>query len=95
MPRGGLGLLEAGEQLADPAQGRHGFLAHAHGYPVGGAEEVAQEGNLRAFGSLEEERRTPSPQGAVADLRDLQVGIDLGADALELPPRLQLGDEIS
>ncbi|MNV59442.1 hypothetical protein D3C71_1518660 [compost metagenome] len=41
-----LGLLEERQQLADFAQFADRFGAHAQGYTLGGAEQVAEHGNV-------------------------------------------------
>ena len=63
-----------------------------------GAELVDQQRMLRALDVLEEERRPARLHGAVDDLGDLELRIDLCADANELPfalehrdPRAQVG----
>ena len=54
-----------------------------------GAELVDQQRVARALRVLEEERRPAGLDGAVDDLRDLEVGIDLGGDAHELALALE------
>ena len=60
-----------------------------------GAELVDQQRMLRALRILEEERRAAGLHGAVDDLRDLEVGIDLGRHANELTLALEQGDPVA
>ena len=50
---------------------------------------------LRALRPLEEERRPTGLHRAVDDLRHLEVGVDLGADAHELALALEQRDPVS
>ena len=59
-----------------------------------GAELVDQQRMLRALRVLEEERRAAGLHDAVDDLRDLEVGIDLGRHADELALALEQGDPV-
>ena len=60
-----------------------------------GAELVDQERMLRALRALEQQRRPGGPDGAVDDLGDLEVGIDLGGDADELALPLKQRDPVA
>ena len=94
-PLGRIGLLEKGQQPAHLPQGLHALLAHAHGHPFGGAEQVAQQRITGTLDLLEQQGRSAGAQGAVADLGDLQIGIDLQLDAFQLTALFELFDEIS
>jgi hypothetical protein len=50
---------------------------------------------LRALRVLEQERRPARADGAVDDLGDLEVGIDLRGDANELALALEQGDPVT
>ncbi len=92
---GRLGLLEIGEPDPDLTQGVHIGLAHAHGNPIRGTEQVGQHRHGVAFGIFEQQSRATRTQGAIADLGHLQIGIYLAGDALELSVLFQLRDEIT
>ncbi|MNQ76040.1 hypothetical protein D3C85_908580 [compost metagenome] len=92
---GRLRLLQVGEPGPHLAQGADVGLAHAHGDPIRGAEQVGQHRHGVAFGILEQQGRAARTQGAVADLGHLQIGVYLAADALELSGLFQLRDEIT
>ena len=92
---GRLRLLQVGEPDPHLAQGGHVGLAHAHGDPVRGAEQVGQHRHGITLGIFEQQGRPARPQGAVADLGHLQIGVYLAADALELSALFQLRDEIT
>jgi len=93
-PLGRLRLLQIGQQPTDLPQRLGGVRSHAQGHPPRGAEQVAQQRQGRALDPLEQQRRPAGPQSAVTDLGNLQVGVHLDPDALELPEPLQLLDEI-
>ena len=58
-------------------------------------ELVDQERQPRSLHVLEQERRAAGLDDAVGDLGDLEVGIDLGADADELALALEQGDPLA
>ncbi len=58
-----------------------------------GAEDVHGQGHRGALDVLEEQRRPAGLVHPVDDLTDLQVGVDLGLDALELALALQSPEE--
>src|SRR5206468_2545065 len=60
-----------------------------------GAELVDQERMLCSLRPLEEQRRSARLDGAVDDLGDLEVGIDLGRDADELALALEQRDPVA
>ena len=64
-------------------------------HPPLGAELVDQQRELRALGVVEEERRAARLDRAVDDLRDLEVRIDLGANANELALALEQRDPVA
>jgi hypothetical protein len=59
------------------------------------SELVDQERQPRALHVLEQERGAAGLDDAVGDLRDLEVGIDLGRDADELALALEQGDPLA
>src|SRR6185503_9254783 len=63
-------------------------------HPPPGREEVDRDGHGRPRHLLEEEGGTAPLDRAVRDLRDLEDRRDLARDADELPPRLELADEV-
>ena len=63
-----------------------------HAHPLLGAELVDQQRVRGAFRVLEQERGAAGLDDAVDDLRDLEVGVDLGGDADELAFLLEEGD---
>ena len=71
-------VLELRRDVVEPLD------AERQAHPPLGAELVDQERVLRALRLLEQERRPAGLDRAVDDLRDLEVGIDLGGDANEL-----------
>ena len=92
---GRLGLLEEGQQLADLAQFIGGFGAHAHGHPLGGAEQVAQHRDVETRGFFEQQRRALGTQGAVADFGHFQDRRDGNLDALEFTALFQATNEVA
>jgi hypothetical protein len=50
---------------------------------------------LRALRPLEQERRPAGPHDPVDDLRDLEVGVDLGGDPDELALALEERDPVA
>ncbi len=91
---GRLGLLEERQQLADLAQLAHRFGAHAHGYPLGRAEQVAQHRDIEAGGLFEKQRRPFCAQGAVAHLGHFEHRRDGHLNAFQLSALLKLLHEI-
>ena len=94
-PGGRLHLENVAELLGDAVERRR-VEGEAHA-PLG-SELVDQERVRRALDVLEEKRRAARLDGAVGDLRDLELRIDLGLDANELAfaleernPRAQVG----
>ena len=69
--------------------------AEREAHPPLGAELVDQERMLGALRVLEQERRPAGLDGAVDDLGDLEVGIDLGGDAHELALALEQRDPVA
>ena len=64
-------------------------------HPPLGAELVDEERVLGALRVLEQQRRPAGLDGAIDDLRDLEIGIDLGGDANELTLALEQRDPIA
>ena len=91
---GRIRLAQVGQQLADIAQGRDLFLAHAQGDAALGAEQVHQYRRAVALGVLEQQGGAARAQGAVGDLGHLQRRIDCGADANQFAALFQGGYEI-
>ena len=69
--------------------------AEGEAHPPLGAELVDQQRMLGALRVLEQERRPAGLDRAVDDLRDLEVGIDLGGDADELALALEQRDPVA
>ena len=69
--------------------------AEGEAHPPLGAELVDQQRVLRALRVLEEERRAARLDGAVDDLGDLEMRVDLGADADELALALEQRDPVA
>ena len=90
-----LGLLEEREQLADFAQRRDRILAHAHRDALRRAEQVAEHRHPMALRLLEQQRGPAGLEHAVADLGHLEPRVDLDGDALQLPARFELREEIA
>ena len=90
-----LGLLELRQQYSDLAQCAYRFLAHAQRHPLGRAKQIAKHRDAVAFRVLEQQRRAPGAQCAVADLGHFEMGIDLGTDAPELSTGLKLVKKIA
>jgi hypothetical protein len=56
---------------------------------------LRQQRDVVPAGVLEQQRRAAGAQGAVGDLGDLEVRVDLGADAPEFTALLEPGDEFA
>ena len=69
--------------------------AEGEAHPALGAELVDQERVLRALDVLEQQRRPAGLHDAVGDLRDLEIGVDLGGDANELALALEERDPLA
>src|SRR5207244_4036756 len=82
-------VLEPLGDLVEPLDAER--EAHA---PLG-PELVDQQRVRRALGPLEEQRRPAGLDRPVDDLRDLEVGIDLGGDADELALGLEQRDPLA
>ena len=82
-------VLELRRDVVEPLD------AEGEAHPPLGAELVDQERVARALRVLEQERRPAGLHRAVDDLRDLEVGIDLGGDANELALPLEQGDPLA
>ncbi len=91
---GRVGLLQESQQLAHLTQRFDVFLPHAHGHALRGTEQVPQHRHLATLDVLEQQRRPTGSQRAITDLGDLQVGIHLHRDTLQLTARLQRRDEV-
>ena len=76
-----LHLQDVGDAFSDGVEGGR-VERHAHA-PLG-AELVDEQRPVGTLDVLEEERRPAGLDGAVGDLRDLELGIYLGGDANEL-----------
>src|SRR5439155_21339058 len=76
----------------DRVEGRR-IERHAHA--ALGAELVDQQRVCRALDVLEQQRRPAVLDDAVVDLGDLELGIDLRADANELTLALEQGDPLA
>jgi hypothetical protein len=88
-PGGRLHLENVAELLGDAVERRR-VEGEAHA-PLG-SELVDQQRVQRALDVLEEKRRAARLDGAVGDLRDLELRIDLGLDANELALALEERD---
>ncbi len=93
-PLGRLGFLQKGQRVADLAQRGQILRAHGQCHTARGAEEIAQDRDLRVLGPLEQQRRPAGAQHPVADLGHLEVRIDRRGDAFQLPLPLQMGHEL-
>ncbi len=91
-PSGGCISSTSCELLPDVVQA---LDAEREAHPPLGAELVDQQRALRALGALEEERRAARLDGAVDDLGDLEVRVDLDADANELALALEQRDPVA
>ena len=87
-----LHLEHVGDPLRDVVEP---LDAEGEAHPPLGAELVDQERVLGALRILEQERRPAGLHRAVDDLRDLEVGIDLGRDADELALALEQRDPVA
>ena len=87
-----LQLEHVGEPGCDVVE-RLRIECHAH--PALCAELVDQQRPRRPLDVLEQQRRPPGLHRAVVDLRDLELRIDLGADANELTLALEQGDPLA
>ena len=65
-----------------------GRALERHLHPLGAGESVDQHRHFRALGIFKQQRRTAVLHAAVGELRDLQFGIDLERNALQLPALL-------
>jgi hypothetical protein len=91
-PFGRLHLEHVGDPLRDIVEP---LDPEGETHPPLGAELVDQERVPGARGLLEQERRPAGLDGAVDDLRDLEVGIDLRGDAEELALALEQRDPVA
>ncbi|EXI74668.1 MAG: hypothetical protein AW07_01596 [Candidatus Accumulibacter sp. SK-11] len=88
-------LLEIGEQLAHFAQRQHRLLSHSQRHPPRRTEEVGQHRHVMAGRLLEEQRRPTGTQHAIADLGDLETGVDGHSDPPEFAHLLKLRNEVA
>ncbi|MNV08646.1 hypothetical protein D3C71_991170 [compost metagenome] len=89
-----LGFLEERQQLADLAQLADRLGPHAHGDPLGGAEQVAEHRDVIACRLFEQQRRAFGTQRAITHLGHLQHWRDGDLDAFQLSALLKLLHEI-
>ena len=90
-----VGLAQEGEQLAHLAQFRGGAAAHAERHALFGAEEIGEQGHLRAAGLREEQRRAARAERPVADLGNLETRVHRRVDAFQLSGSFQRTDELA
>ena len=89
---GRLHLEHVGELLGDVVEP---LDAEGEAHPPLGPELVDQQRDAAALRLLEEQRRAAGPDGAVDDLGDLEVRVDLGGDADELALALEERDPLA
>ena len=87
-----LHLEHVAELLGDRVERRR---IERHRHPPLRSELVDQQRPVGALDVLEEQRRPAALDDAVVDLRDLELGIDLGGDAHELALALEQGDPLA
>ena len=74
-------MPEVGQQFAHFSQRLNILLAHPQCDPALGAEEVRQNGDIRAFRVFEEQCRSATSQGAIGNLGHLEIRVNLGSDS--------------
>ena len=89
---GRLHLEHVGELLGDVVEA---LDAEGEAHPPLGPELVDQQRDAAAARPLEEQRRAAGAHGAVDDLGDLEVRVDLGGDPNELALALQERDPLT
>ena len=82
-------VLELARDVVEPLD------AERHAHPPLGAELVDQQRPVGALGVLEQQRRPAALHRPVDDLRDLEVGVDLGGDADELALAFEQADPLA
>ncbi len=94
-PLGGSGSLRNASRVPTSRSAAGEDLAHAERDALRRAEKVGEHRNGMSLRPLEQQRRPARAQHAVADLRHLELRIDLDADAPQLAARLELLHEIA
>ena len=91
-PCGSSGLSSPAMLVADVVEP---LDAERLGHPPLGAEHVDGQRHRRAADVLEQQRRAAGAHDALDDLGDLEVRVDLGLDAAEVPAALQTREEVA
>jgi len=90
--RGNLRFDHLLNALRDVVEPRH---AQREAHPLHRSEEVHRQRHRRPPDVLEEDRRPPGLHRPIGDLRRLEVGGDLGPDALELAASFKAGEIVA
>jgi len=90
-----LRFLEEGKQLPDLTQGGDRLLPHRERDAARGAEQIAEQGDVRALRVLEQQRRPGTAQRALTDFGDFKPGVHRRADPLEFPEALQVAQKVA